>query len=175
MAKDVLHEYSLHAETGVRLIDADRAALAMWVANHGGAVASHAVSWSTTPSVPKLTKKGDPSVWEAECPKSATVSFTAVSACGASSVTTATFTIHDTVSPLLMFDAQDYFFDADGATDAEINAAYDAWYSDRGGARCSKIADGCKDVWSAFPRYVAQWLSLTPDTLPPVKSCSVCC
>ena len=61
-----------------------------WVSNHGGAIASGTVIWSTIPAVPTLT---------GGCSGGSTVTFVASDNCGNSSTTSATFSYDDDTAP----------------------------------------------------------------------------
>ncbi len=106
------------------------AALAAWLANHGGAQATDpcgAPTWSNNFSA--LT---------AACGStgSTTVTFVATDASGNSSSTTATFTIVDTVAPSIGTAASNKTVETDGSGNT---AALQAWLTSNGGAVATDV------------------------------------
>ncbi len=135
------------------------AALAAWLASHGGAAASDvcgAVSWTND-----FTALSD----GCGATGSATVTFTAHDECGNTSTTAATFTIVDTTRPSITTQASNQTVECDGAGNA---AELNAWLASHGGASASdacsavtwtndftSLSDGCGATGSATVTFTA--------------------
>ncbi|MCB2206311.1 hypothetical protein KQI65_16325 [bacterium] len=115
----------------------NQAALAAWLASHGGATANDAcggVTWSDNFS-------GLSNLCGAT--GAATVTFYATDDCGNVDSTTATFTIEDTVPPTITTAAQDTTVECDGSGNTtDLNN----WLNNNGGAVASDICSGV--TWS---------------------------
>ena len=112
----------------------NQSAVANWLANNGGAVASDScgtVTWTNNYS--GITNN---------CSASVTVEFTATDSCGNSSITTATFNINDTEPPTIT-PASNLTVECDGHGN---EVALNTWLSSNGGATAT---DNCSVItWS---------------------------
>ena len=136
-------------------------ALALWLADHGGAEASDNcsgdISWSMSPAVPALSN---------DCGNtgSVTVTFTATDVCDNESSTTATFTVEDTTAPVINTNAQDLTIECgdrheqvyDAQSEQYITVTvtdddeFQDWLNSRAGA--TKLIDACGNTaWSRIP------------------------
>ncbi|HLF52674.1 gliding motility-associated C-terminal domain-containing protein, partial [Flavobacterium sp.] len=113
----------------------NQSAIANWLANNGGAVATDlcgAIIWSNNYS--SITN---------DCSAAVTVIFTATDSCGNFSTTSATFNVNDTIDPNIITPANNITVECDGLGNT---AALQSWLASNGGATAS---DDCSAVsWS---------------------------
>ncbi|MFK7980885.1 MAG: gliding motility-associated C-terminal domain-containing protein, partial [Saprospiraceae bacterium] len=109
----------------------NQTALDAWLNNNGGATA--------TDDCGEVTWTNNFTALTGDCPRSATVIFTATDECGNESTTTATFSIEDTTAPTVS-DAIDQTVECDGAGN---QSALDTWLNTNGGATAT---DDCGEI-----------------------------